>query len=153
MTVSPATLDDLGDLKTLMQALLRREHAAYLPRRVSRKEAVAVTAQIVGTAWPAMLIARAADRAVGFAWAEAAHLQALYLAPTHRGTGLATALLGEALERSRTAGARRLTVDTHRANHRAHAFYTRHGFRPTEPWIDPSWGAPLAMQRFERAVM
>lgn len=152
MTVSPATPYDLGDLKTLMQALLMREHAAYLARPVGVAEAVSVTAQIVGSAWPAMLIARVADRAVGFAWAENAHLQALYLAPAHRGTGLGAALLAETLDRSRADGARRLTVDTHRANRRAQAFYTRHGFRPSAPWIDPSWGVPLPMQRFERAV-
>lgn len=50
MTVSPATPYDLGDLKTLMQALLMREHAAYLARPVGLAEAVSVTAQIVGSA-------------------------------------------------------------------------------------------------------
>lgn len=153
MQVTAATPFDLPALRLLMQALVRDEHGAYLPRPIRLTEAAAVTRRMVDASWPAMLLAWAEpERPAGFAWVDRGHLQALYLRPERRGVGGGSRLLTAAADRGIRQGARRLTVDTQVANERARAFYARHGFRPGPVWTDPSWGAPLAMQRFERAV-
>lgn len=74
-----------------------------------------------------------------------AMLISVYVAPEHRGLGLADELLNEAC---RVAGeslaADRLELGVHEDNARAQAFYSRHGFRPTGasrpyPQDPPSW--------------
>ncbi len=60
------------------------------------------------------------------------HVVSVYVAPAHRGTGLATVLLdavrGWATEE---AGLDRLRLYVHEHNHRARAFYRRYGFTET----------------------
>lgn len=66
---------------------------------------------------------------------DAAVLNELYVAPDHRGTGLADALFEAVLDvaRGQTLPMDRLVLDVAPANERARAFYRRHGF---EPWGD-----------------
>ena len=50
--------------------------------------------------------------------------------PALRRQGIATALLGRALDLARPAGTTRLLLEVAADNHAALAFYRRHGFRP-----------------------
>ena len=69
---------------------------------------------------------------LSFVW-DAAVLNEIYVAPTHRGTEVADALLDAAVEHTRTQDLPldRLVLDVDAENDRAQAFYRRHGF---EPW-------------------
>jgi ribosomal protein S18 acetylase RimI-like enzyme len=71
------------------------------------------------------------------------HVVSVYVAPTHRGTGLATELLdGVRAWATHEAGLNRLHLFVHEHNDRAAAFYRRYGFTATgyrEPYEpDPS---------------
>jgi ribosomal protein S18 acetylase RimI-like enzyme len=69
---------------------------------------------------------------LSFVW-DAAVVNEIYVAPDHRGTGLADELLGAAtaLAREQELPLDRLLLDVDPENERARAFYDRHGF---EPW-------------------
>lgn len=56
------------------------------------------------------------------------HVVGVYVAPEHRGAGLAEALMRAAIE---WAGEREVRLDVHENNGRAARFYHRLGFRPT----------------------
>lgn len=68
----------------------------------------------------------------------AEELKSLYVAATHRGTGLADRLLDLAL------GTRAACLWVFRENHRARRFYARHGFSVVEgsAQLDPGTGVP-----------
>lgn len=51
-----------------------------------------------------------------------------YVDPAHHGTGAATVLLDDVVQRAVTRGAHSLWLATNVANERARRFYTRHGF-------------------------
>ena len=69
---------------------------------------------------------------------DAAVLNELYVAPDHRGTGVADDLIGAALDiaADQDLPLDRLVLDVDPANERARAFYDRHGFE--------SWGEMVA---------
>jgi GNAT superfamily N-acetyltransferase len=94
------------------------------------------------------LIARdEAGRAVGFAtvyWSwetldpgRIGVMNDLFVAPEGRGTGVAAALIEACRERAAARGARRLTWQTARDNHRAQKVYDRIGATRAE-WVDYS---------------
>lgn len=64
-----------------------------------------------------------------FIW-DSAVLNELYVAPEHRGTGVADDLMAAAVElaRDQDLPLDRLVLDVDRENDRAQAFYERHGF-------------------------
>lgn len=66
---------------------------------------------------------------LAFVW-DAAVVNELYLAPEHRGTGLADELFERGIEhaRSQDLPLDRVVLDVDRENERARAFYERHGF-------------------------
>lgn len=66
---------------------------------------------------------------LAFVW-DAAVLNELYVAPDHRGTGVADDLMDAAvaLARDQDLPLDRLVLDVDRENDRAKAFYERHGF-------------------------
>jgi GNAT superfamily N-acetyltransferase len=63
--------------------------------------------------------------------AGSAHLWQLFVRPPWWGSGLATALLGEAVAAATTEGYRRMRFFTPREQARARAFYEREGFADT----------------------
>ncbi|MFC6903996.1 GNAT family N-acetyltransferase [Halalkalicoccus tibetensis] len=71
---------------------------------------------------------------------DAAVVNELYVAPAHRGTGLADDLIGAACElaRDQDLPLDRLVLDVDPENARARAFYDRHGFEP--------WGEMIARE-------
>ena len=55
-------------------------------------------------------------------------LKRIYVLSTYQGAGVAAALLEAASTHARTQNAKRLLLGTYEENHRAMAFYTKHGF-------------------------
>lgn len=58
-------------------------------------------------------------------------LDDLLIASAHRGFGLGDRVLAWLAEECRARGIARLFLESGRMNHRAHAFFQRHGFQPT----------------------
>jgi GNAT superfamily N-acetyltransferase len=73
-----------------------------------------------------------------------AYLWQLFLAPAHRGTGLAPRLLDWAVDATRDLGFREMVLLTPRGQERARAFYEREGWSELGDWgIDPDLDLPL----------
>ncbi len=64
------------------------------------------------------------DRAIGFMLVDQGHMEALFIDPDHRGTGIGKALVEEALGRHP-----QLTTDVNEQNAQAIGFYKRLGFK------------------------
>ncbi|MFH8486490.1 GNAT family N-acetyltransferase [Streptomyces longisporoflavus] len=64
--------------------------------------------------------------------------------PDHWRAGVGTALHAACVEEWRADGIRLAGLDVHRENHRARAFYARHGWQPAEP--DEGAGTHLRMR-------
>lgn len=74
---------------------------------------------ITATIMPASLM-------LGTAWS----VRDLYVAPRHRRSGIANALLRHIIHNARAAGARRVSLQTETDNSPALTLYTDAGFRP-----------------------
>ncbi|WP_240191267.1 GNAT family N-acetyltransferase [Microbacterium hominis] len=84
------------------------------------------------------------DRAVT---ASRADLVGVYVAPSHRGTGLLGRLVDAAHDWALDRGAEALTLDVHVDNARAQAAYRRLGFVPTGETFSSAIGAEIVMRR------
>jgi ribosomal protein S18 acetylase RimI-like enzyme len=56
-------------------------------------------------------------------------LKRIYVLSKYHGQGIAAALLEEAVAHAKTIGAKRILLGTYKDNHRALAFYAKHGFK------------------------
>jgi GNAT superfamily N-acetyltransferase len=143
--IAPATEQDLPDLLSLM-----RGYCDFYEVAPADEELLALSRALIADPEHegVQLIARDdAGKAVGFAtiyWSwetldpgRIAVMNDLFVAPQARGTGLATALIEACRERAAARGARRLTWQTARDNHRAQAVYDRIGATRAE-WVDYS---------------
>jgi GNAT superfamily N-acetyltransferase len=61
-----------------------------------------------------------------------AEIKRMYVAPTHRGTGAATAILRDLEARAYDAGVRRLVLETGTLQPEAIRFYQREGYEPID---------------------
>ncbi|TWB34743.1 putative acetyltransferase [Nitrospirillum viridazoti] len=75
---------------------------------------------------PLWLAVDAADRPIGFMLLNGAHMEALFVDPSHRGTGVGRRLVAHALTLHPV-----LTTDVNEQNGQAVGFYERLGFHPT----------------------
>jgi ribosomal protein S18 acetylase RimI-like enzyme len=74
---------------------------------------------------------------VGFIAMIRAHVDQLYVDPSHQRSGIGSALLGEALK----AAPGRTTLDVFEENASARAFYEKHGFEARDRWMNEEEGA------------
>jgi [ribosomal protein S18]-alanine N-acetyltransferase len=86
---------------------------------------------VVDPEWTTLVI-RHADVPVAAAvlvlWPPGAHLASLGVHPDHRRSGLGTALLRDAMARTRRSGAHFLSLEVDRSNQSARRLYRREGF-------------------------
>jgi ribosomal protein S18 acetylase RimI-like enzyme len=97
-------------------------HDQLVQHRISAAAAVRaghVCGFITATIMPASLM-------LGTAWS----VRDLYVAPRHRRSGIANALLRHIIHNARAAGARRVSLQTETDNSPALTLYTDAGFRP-----------------------
>jgi ribosomal protein S18 acetylase RimI-like enzyme len=136
LTVREATLDDVATIQELWRAFEREipppDYHPFDEQQELREieEYVAEDAKIA-------LVAENDDRVVGFALARLkgprlGYLSDLYVAPDARRTGIASALVREAVERCRAAGAEVLELDVQAENAAARSVYEHWGLRPTQ---------------------
>jgi GNAT superfamily N-acetyltransferase len=60
-----------------------------------------------------------------------AEIESVHVHPVHRGAGIGSTLLADAVERARALGCYRVQLTSNRAREDAHRFYERLGFVPT----------------------
>ncbi len=63
-----------------------------------------------------------------------AELKRFYVVPEHRGSGVASAILGKLLAHAEASGAHVVRLETGVRQHAAIRFYARHGFEHIEPF-------------------
>ena len=93
---------------------------------------------------------------VGFAMTEDDEVDQVYVAPSGRGSGAATALLGEAERRIRDAGHASAWLAVVGGNARARAFYERQGWIDEGPFTHdapgPEGPIPVTAHRYVKAL-
>ncbi len=129
-TVRPATPADSPRVAAIWEAGWYEVHPGEVPDvllivRTSESFAARAAARVGDT-----LVAEVAGEVVGFAMTEDDEVDQVYVAPSGRGSGAATALLGEAERRIRDAGHASAWLAVVGGNARARAFYERQG------WVD-----------------
>ena len=88
--------------------------------------------------WTWTLAACASDGSlVGFIAMSGAHVDQLYVDPSHQRSGMGSALLDEAIK----AVPGRITLDVFEENASARAFYAKHGFQARDRWMNEEEGA------------
>jgi RimJ/RimL family protein N-acetyltransferase len=76
-----------------------------------------------------------------------AHLGALFVDPEWWGTGVAQALLGDAIREMRERGFDSVRLLVPEGHERARRLYVRHGFEPVGPWPENLFGLRVAELR------
>lgn len=135
MEITPATADDIPALCSLLDALFAQE-VEFAPD--SAAQVRGLSAIVDEPAIGVILVAREGGALLGMVnllWtvstalgARVALLEDMVVSATARGHGVGGALLQAAIDYARSLGARRITLLTDAGNHRAQAFYRRHGF-------------------------
>jgi|SRR6266850_206373 len=80
---------------------------------------------------------------------EAARLRFFIVDGVHRGAGLGERLMRTALDFCRSAGHKRVFLNTFAGLDAARKLYERHGFVLTEERSDRTWGVEVTEQRFD----
>jgi GNAT superfamily N-acetyltransferase len=78
-------------------------------------------------------VAEEKERFVGFLAIRGSYVDRLYVLPNFKRVGIGTALIGHAIELSRTG----LELHTHQKNHVARGFYEKHGFVAVRFGVSP----------------
>ena len=128
---------------------LIREYQAWLPEDLRVPNLETELANLtVRYGSEGLLLAYHAGRAVGCVVLcrrdpETAEIKRLYVDPSARGSGVGRALAQAAIDRARTAGHRRIVLDTHRSRlETAYALYRALGFEECEAYDEPEYACP-----------
>lgn len=134
--------DDLGEVRPLLVDLLAEDQAHYAPPPGTRVDLEALVSEVkpAFTGENLVLGVREDGRMVAFCWCVfydpgtgyEAEVAEVFVVPSHRGRGLAAALVRAAVEIFRTRAVTFAAVWTHPANAAAMALYRGAGFTPTE---------------------
>ncbi len=141
MTIRPTTIDDWRSLKAIRLAALRDAPTAF---GVTHAAAAAYTdeqwqTRAAGTPQAEYLLAFDGDAAIGIIAGVVDgqghyNLIAMWVAPTHRGTGVAARLVEAAKARAVARGHRRVVLDVAPENLGAATLYQRQGFVFLPEW-------------------
>lgn len=114
----PATPLDAGRVGAILSAWI--DETPWMPRVHTRAEDIAHADMMVARGW---VTVSENETITGFLARDKDDIHALYIAPTARGQGIGSQLLGDAMLHED-----KLTLWTFQANTRAQTFYKRHGF-------------------------
>jgi GNAT superfamily N-acetyltransferase len=139
MEVNKAVQNDIPELCELL-ALLFALEAEFQPDR--QRQAAGLRQILDNPELGQILVARDGAICVGMVnllftvstalGGRVAILEDMIVHPTHRHAGIGTRLIQAAIQFSRSAGCRRVTLLTDQDNISAQRFYTRHGFAHSE---------------------
>ena len=137
----------LAESPDALGSTLERERERPDPEWAARLDAGARSSS------EAPLVAERGDEAVGLTWVRlqdgepgVAHLYQLWVAPEHRGHGVARRLLDAAVAWARAAGAHTLALDVTCGDTPAMRLYSRAGCRPAGDPQPLRPGSPLRVQ-------
>jgi putative acetyltransferase len=141
MTIGPATLTDLDEIRTML-----REYAAWLEVDLCFQNFEQELAELPGEYAPPrgrLLMAEGAGcvalRAID---QETCEMKRLYVRPGHRGSGLGRQLIAAIIEEARRIGYLRMKLDTMPKMDSAQRLYASFGFRDIEAYrYNPEPGA------------
>ena len=141
MTIRPATLTDLDEIRTML-----REYAAWLEVDLCFQNFEQELAGLPGEYAPPrgrLLIAEGAGCvALREIDVETCEMKRLYVRPEHRGSGLGQRLIAAVIEEARGIGYRRMRLDTMPKMDSAQKLYASFGFRDIEAYrYNPEPGA------------
>ena len=138
----PATVDDTDDVAAVWHDAWHDGHGELVPpawRRMRSRENFRMRAPAL---IPHMIVAvdeaagaEGSDIICGFVTTEANSLEDLFVAATHRGTGVAARLLREGEERLAAAGVKTAQLECTQGNDRAQRFYEKMGWRVACPGV------------------
>jgi GNAT superfamily N-acetyltransferase len=129
-----ATLEDAGAVADIWRVGWQDGHRGFVPR------------ELVAARTEDSFLVRAADRVgdttvavvegavAGFIMVVDDEVEQVYVSPLHRGTGVASALMGEAERQVRANGHSRAWLAVVAGNARARAFYRRAGWEDEGPF-------------------
>lgn len=146
-----AKIVSVGDDRQRLEAFERliREYQAWLPEDLRVPDLETELGELIERYGPeALLLAYDGDRPAGCVVLcrrdpETAEIKRLYVDRAARGTGLGRALAEAAIERARSAGHRRIVLDTHRSRlEAAYALYRALGFEECEAYGAADYACP-----------
>lgn len=139
LLIESATLDDLAQLADLLYDLFSQE-ADFIPNRDKQIRGLQLILEQPSRG--RIFVLRNGTRIIGMinllitiSTAEGGFvliLEDLVIHRDHRGQGYGGRLLTHALHYAKQKGFLRITLLTDKLENRAHAFYARHGFQPSE---------------------
>ena len=128
-----AVESDLGRVAEIWQAGWREAHLGKVPEVLVKVRTPASFATRAHERVADTTVYEADSQVVGFVMVQADEVDQLYVAGTHRGSGIAARLLSEAERRVADRGHRQAWLAVVPGNARARRFYERHG------WQDGGW--------------
>jgi GNAT superfamily N-acetyltransferase len=132
-----ATSDDLPAIAELYHRVWHETHARFMPVSVQQERTLEFFAHRIGSWLPTTLVHESSGLAVGFASWHHDLLAALYVAHSHRGSGVAGQLLAGVEYRMSLGGVTDAWLNCVVGNHRARCFYERLGWCHTGEVMDP----------------
>jgi ribosomal protein S18 acetylase RimI-like enzyme len=153
MKIRNAQDEDIVPLAQLWFDGWQDAHAAILPAELARLRTLASFRERLQGALGETRVAGPPGEPAGFAIVKGDELYQLYVAASARGTGLAAALVIDALERLRQRGVETAWLACAIGNDRAARFYEKHGWRrmgtTTSELQTPEGVFPLDVWRYE----
>jgi putative acetyltransferase len=126
--VSPVTVRDPGVAELIDALTLELADSGYSDEETfgySLDQLEASGVHLVGASLNGSLVGIGGVELQGGGFAE---LKRFYVAPAHRGQGVADAVIEALVEHARAAGAHTVRLETGDKQHAAMGFYARHGF-------------------------
>ena len=137
-SLRPATPADLPAIAAIWLAGWRESHAAHVPAALAAARTPASFAERAARRITDATVAVADGAVAGFVMIAGDELDQVYVAPAQRGTGLAAALLAEAVRLIAAAGHRTAWLAVIAPNARARRFYERCGWTDAGPFDYPA---------------
>ena len=129
ITIRPATPEEAETLAVIGYASWQRGIGPLVDAAAAARVSRALYAGFIRDNAPTILVAERAGQPRGFAAIDEDDLSDLWVGPAHEGQGAGSALLEAAAAAVAANGNPAITLQVITKNHRALAFYRRHGFQ------------------------
>lgn len=121
--------DELPSIAALYHHLWHEAEARFVPEEERCRRTLLYFVERLRPLTTSLRVSDGTDGLAGFVCWRGDYLGQIYVRLPYRGSGVATDLLAAAEQAMTTAGIVETALHCHVENHRAHRFYTRHGWR------------------------